>query len=75
VIQPVIVFEHDDHPIILHSDARPAPADIIFMKVSCLVLVVTAIPPPRAVLNKHPPKLMNVRFSLSFLERKFKSTL
>jgi len=30
-----------------------------------LVLVLTAIPAPRAVLNKHPPKLMNVRFLLS----------
>src|SRR6266481_558196 len=30
---------------------RPAPAEAIFMKVSCLVLLLTASPEPRAVLN------------------------
>src|SRR5947209_15487773 len=32
---------------------RPAPAEAIFMKVSCLVLLLTASPEPRAVLNNN----------------------
>src|SRR5215472_19294606 len=47
---------------------RPAPAEIIFMKVSCLVWELTAIPAPRAVLsrNRFVPILLKTAYPAAF---------